>query len=241
MHRGEHRAASAVRLVSALRSEHLPPPPAEPPLAIVLLGFSAEERDRIARLAAALGVRAGSTGTTHGFDGWLVDGEQSAPEIARIAAARARGDLRPALVAATTRAERASRDAHAARAHFVAGAIAREDLEVLVARVELYRPTSIEHDVRRCREGLADWVLDVLGPCGITERRSQIVALAALGRRRADIALALEIRLDKVDEHIGAILKATGQQRLTDVTGPFRARLAQESGGPKRITPSTAA
>lgn len=73
---------------------------------------------------------------------------------------------------------------------------------------------------------LADWVGDALGPTRLTPRQRTIVALAALGSRRADIAAALDSQVKRIDTHIGEILARTRQQSLEAVARPFAEKLA---------------
>ncbi len=68
---------------------------------------------------------------------------------------------------------------------------------------------------------LGGWIGDGLKPITLTERQRTVLALAALGRRRGEIARLLGSQLKRVDIHIGEILARTGELGLDDVAAPF--------------------
>ncbi len=68
---------------------------------------------------------------------------------------------------------------------------------------------------------LGGWIGDALKPITLTERQRTVVALAALGRRRAEIARLLGSQLKRVDIHIGEILARTGELGLDHVAARF--------------------
>jgi DNA-binding NarL/FixJ family response regulator len=226
---------SGVHLIRALSPDILPRPPARPPAALALLGFAALEGERVLELADGLDmaierVQAGSRSESDAA-AWLIDGDSAREPLGPVADARNAGDVRPVLVVAVDRVELIARQAYLAGAHFLAGPVQREDLEHLHGLAVAHQASSACHLARWCRAGLSQWILEVLGACGVTARQAEIIALATLGLRRMEIARALGVRMAKVDDHIGAILKCTGQHRLDHVTDPFRKRLAQESEG----------
>lgn len=80
---------------------------------------------------------------------------------------------------------------------------------------------------------LARWVGAGLGPANLSPKQETIVALYALGLRRVEIAEMLDMRIKRVDSHIGEVLSRTRQQFLEDVAKPFAARLADNDWEPE--------
>jgi DNA-binding NarL/FixJ family response regulator len=225
------RAVSGTRLVRALSADRLPPPP-EPFVTVAVYGMSRAERDRV--LSFPL-----DEGTTLRF----CEGEDALPEAAAcflvylpeaqgtlddLARARRRHDLRPAVVHASAEPHATSRRAFAAGAHFAYGLAEVDDLRKLVMTTRVLMKAMPIHNARRAEHGLGQWVAGVLGPCGVTPRKAQIIALHALGEKRVGIAAAMEISLKIVDEHIHEILAMTGQHRLEHVAAPFTERLRSD-------------
>lgn len=214
------RSVSATRL---LASREIPLPPL-PDVSLGLVGGDVSTALSIAAMSSLPVCALDSTDCAPPVGALLLDVDGDPTLVAALAARRDAGDHIPAVAFGTARDS--SHDALRAEVFFVRGALDADDLAHVAWRAQRYAITSAAHRTVWGRTRLAPWIAQTLGACDLTDRRAEIVAHAALGRRREGIAEDMGISLGRVDEQIGHVLKQTKQQRLIDVANPFTARIA---------------
>lgn len=226
------RPRSGARLIAAITAERLPSPPA-PAVVIALIGFERDDARALTALGSSSSVnaepcRVESATIAPSATALLVHGRADRIALDRLERARAAGDWRPALVVSETAS--VSREAHLLGATFVHGPATGADLVALSGRGVSYRLGLRRERARWGTEQLAPWVLRVLAPCGVTDRKSEVVALRALNERRTSIASLMRIGLGMVDRHINELCEQTNQQGLWDIAEPFAVRLEATFG-----------
>jgi hypothetical protein len=226
------RPRSGARLIAAVTAERLPSPPA-PAVVIALVGFDQDDTRALAALGSSSNVATELCGEESATiapsaTALLVRGHDDRTALDRLARARGAGDRRPALV--VSESADVSRDAHLLGATFVHARVTGPDLVALSDRGVTYRLGHRPERARWGREQLAPWVLGVLAPCGVTDRKSEIVALRALNERRTTIGNWMGIGQSMVDRHIYELCGQTSQQRLWDIAEPFAERLESSFG-----------